>query len=159
MDYIQETKQWRLIKGTETDNINKGSALQTFGHGTIVFWDDIDRIFEAKSSNKTFNHKDFLQKIDMVKRHLSMVFHRFLVGAEKINLFINERVVEPWDPFLTLEKATQPLAEEFISYRNHLIRIQPYILPHKSKISDEGHRNGGGAVRMEYASGFLYIQE
>ena len=44
---------------------------------------------------------DFLAMTVVVEAHLAMVFHRLLQGPRaRIMLLINNRPIEPWDPFM-----------------------------------------------------------
>jgi hypothetical protein len=52
---------------------------------------------------------------------------------------INGYPVEPFDPFCLNNKATQLLPEEIIRIAGEEVRIQPYILPHHSKLTPKEH--------------------
>lgn len=104
--------------------------------GTCVLWQKLDRFLESGISDRT--KKSAYDKLLVVENHLALVFHRYLSGEyrrRKINIFINGHLVEPFDPFCISNKATQALREEIVRINNHEVRIQPYILPHHSKLS------------------------
>lgn len=108
--------------------------------GTLVLWLKLDRLSEGDvSSNK---QKMLLEKIEIADRHISLVFHRFLSGEvrdRKLDIFINRHKLDPFDPFCLSNKATQLLPEEIVRLDGHEVRIQPYILPHHSKLSPKEH--------------------
>ena len=108
--------------------------------GTLVLWLKLDRLSEGDvSSNK---QKILFEKIELVDRHLSLVFHRFLSGevrGRKLDIFVNRHKLDPFDPFCLSNKATQLLQEEIVRLDGHEVRIQPYILPHHSKLSPKEH--------------------
>jgi hypothetical protein len=67
------------------------------------------------------------------------VFHRFLSGNTdlhtKISIRLNGHSIEPFDPFCIKNKATQVLPKEIVLVSGHEVSIQPYILPHHSKLT------------------------
>ena len=46
---------------------------------------------------------NFFKYMEQVKKHLAMVFHRFIEN-KKIKIFFQQREVEPWNPFLMNEQ-------------------------------------------------------
>jgi len=74
--------------------------------------------------------------LERISKHLSMVFHQFLAGPNRIRILLNEEPIEAWDPFLAGETATQEIAAEIHLLRGHKIKVTPYVLPHHSKITD-----------------------
>jgi hypothetical protein len=92
--------------------------------------------------------------IDRVERHLAMVFHRFLSGPRRrLRIWINDRPVQPWDPFL-LDAGTEALAQESMSLGGSTLRVSPYVLPHRSRLSPEQQRNGAGPNGWNAQQGF-----
>jgi len=76
LDYVNQTGNWNLINFMPK-NFDL-SVLDTQSSGTIVIWNEIDRVV------KNFRHDDnkaldkFLKVIEDAKKHLEMVFHRFI---------------------------------------------------------------------------------
>jgi len=136
LDEVEDNNEWaigllnqnEILSYPHTDNIGP--------NGTIVIWKKLDRFSEGELFK---NKQDMLfEKIELVDRHLSLVFHRFLSGevrGKKLSIFINGHKLEPFDPFCVSNKATQLLQEEIVRVDGHEVRIQPYILPHHSKLS------------------------
>lgn len=101
-------------------------------NGTLICWEKLDRIV-----TKNFLQSNFLDLIDSVERHVSMVFHRFLDGSEhKINININNNPISAWDPFM-LGNISKPwhsgLARHPMDPR---VVIECHVLPHKDRLSD-----------------------
>ena len=67
---------------------------------------------------------------------------------------MNRQHVEPWDPFLIDEPATQVLPVDPVSYRGLRIPIQPYVLPHHSKIEKSTHQRASGPRGWNAHQGF-----
>ena len=117
-------------------------TVEEMDRGTLVIWENLDRI--VGTEKKIISEDDFYKVAEKVKRHLEMVFHRYLENG-RLNITFNGRKVKPWDPFLRGEQATQPFPEEKLGEGE--ILIKPYILPHRSKITEnlwlEGEKRGG----------------
>jgi hypothetical protein len=130
LDFIADKDAWLLITPDdfpESDLIDQLRSMQT---GTLVIWDRIDR-FE-KSAIPMF--------LDKLRKHLSLVFHRFLEGVEmfsSLKISINNTPIVPFNPFNINHPATQQIAAEKILLFGTPIVIQPFILPHHSKISQQ----------------------
>jgi hypothetical protein len=105
--------------------------------GTVVMWRDMDRLFEDESGEK--RDEIVSEKLAIVERHLSLVFHRFLSGEVKsfgrIQIRINGHIVEAFDPFCRKNAATQILPYETVWVGEDAVQMQPYILPHHSRLT------------------------
>lgn len=140
LDTVSDNDEW-ILGILSQDEIRATPYLEKLAaSGTLVLWQKLDRLCEGDLSN---NRQDMLyEKIEAVDKHLSLVFHRFLSGeirGRKLNIFINSHKLEPFDPFCLSNKATQLLQEEIVRLDGHEVRIQPYILPHHSKLSPKEH--------------------
>lgn len=105
--------------------------------GTLVIWRDLDRLSEDESGQK--RDEIVNEKLGHLERHLSLVFHRFLSGdvkgRKKISIGINGHPVTAFDPFCRKNSATQMLPEETVWVGDEAVVMQPYILPHHSRLS------------------------
>lgn len=128
------------------------SDLEQMEHGTVILWENIDRIVGGTGLDNEKDHKLFLERINGVKNHISMVFHRYLERG-KLKIWINDIPIEPWDPFLKNEKATQLLNEENFIISGKMV-VNPYVLPHHSKIDDETHKYASGPKGWNAQQGF-----
>lgn len=131
LDFISTKNQWMLVTPDIADyqTLSSFQNLLEYENGTIVIWEELDRL----------NGVDFPTLIDSLRKHLSLVFHRFLeqIGTKKIRISINNNPLEPFNPFNIDNAATQQINEEKIKIFNEYIIIQPYILPHHSKTSQQ----------------------
>lgn len=141
LDYVTapDTEGWTILQAAEKDDLHKAEKML---HGTIVIWDNLDRIIEL--DKEEYSEDDFYLVAEKVKRHIEMVFHRYLETG-KLKIVFNGALVRAWDPFLRGEIATQPLPEELLE--NGGIRVKAYILPHRSKLEEdvwtENEKRGG----------------
>lgn len=137
LDLIDEKDEWILLilDPFEIDAVPLVDRLPA--RGTLVVWRELDRLFE----DETGAHRDEIvnDKLDVLERHLSLVFHRYLAGEvkgrRKIRLTVNGHPVEPFDPFCRRNPAHQELPEDIVRIGDDAVHLQPYILPHHSKLS------------------------
>ncbi|RTR33934.1 ATP-binding protein [Robertmurraya yapensis] len=133
LNYISMKNEWLLIT-PEIENYKSFPLFEEFMNqesGTLVIWREID----------TFTELDIPHKLDVLRDHLSLVFHCFLEGIvpgkKALKISVNGQTLEPFNPFNPKHIATQQLVPEKIRYNNSEISVQPYILPHHSKLSNE----------------------
>lgn len=150
LDYVAKTEDWslKILDDSEIKNIYKVDLLSD--NGTLVLWQDTDRIIDNTVSSIT--EDAIYEKMSLVQKHLELVFHRYLKGKNKINIFINDEQLQPFDPFHSVHPATQELSEETIQIEESKIFIKPYILPHYSIISVQEYdyyAGEGGYLKKE----------
>lgn len=152
LDYVVKTREWRLLKLNSSFDSGLLNELKDMEQGTVVFWENVDRIVAGTKVDDVKDQKLFFERVENVKVHLSMVFHRFIEKRNRLKIWINTREIEPWDPFLKKEKSTQLLNEEkFVSAK---IIVNPYVLPHNSKLDEEVHSYAAGPKGWNAAQGF-----
>lgn len=134
---IEEDDDW-FISLLEPDEIMEMPFVDALGDtGTLVIWRDLDRLFEDETGQK--RDEIVNEKLAVVERHLSLVFHRFLSGEirgrRKLTIRINGHPVAAFDPFCRKNEATQMLREEKVWIGDVPVVMQPYVLPHHSRLS------------------------
>lgn len=154
LDFIRHKNKWLLLRGAQEESEPYLTRLVKLQHGTSVLWEKMDRIVHGSDVDNQIHETLFHQRIEGVKNHLAMVFHRFMEGKNRLAIFINKREIEPWDPFLTSEKATQQLADEAITLFQNRINVVPYVLPHLSKLSKKVHDEAAGNRGWNAHQGF-----
>ena len=137
LDLIDEKDDW-LISVLSEEEIGKLPFVKILGkNGTLILWRDLDRLLEDVTGPK--QHEVINEKLDALGKHLSLVFHRYLSGEirgrKKLTVFVNGHNLEAFDPFCRSNSATQRLPEEIIRIDGVRVKMQPYILPHHSKLS------------------------
>jgi len=158
LDHIAKVDEWQLLRETSTIARTLSSTLEELTHGTSVIWENLDRLVGGTKleSDKDENH--FLTRAEAVRDHLSMVFHRFLEGPRALRLFINNIPIDPWDPFLSKDSAMQDSGQhrpiEKLQCRGSLVEIEPYVLPHLSKLGPEAHKRASGPRGWNLHQGF-----
>lgn len=156
LDFVNETKAWNLLKYVpDEEKVNE--KIRRNPSGTIVIWNDIDRLVKNLNSDDDKALNKFLQTMEQVKKHLAMVFHRFIENG-KIKIHFQDRTIEAWNPFLTVQPATQPFPNEPL--QNGRVTCKGYVLPHKSKITDEIYKDAEGPKGWNEQQGFyIYRNE
>jgi len=154
LDYLSKHNEWTLLKPSEIDI----SEYEGYEHlvqqtsGTLVVWEAIDGI-----------EKDlFDEEIVHLRNHLSLVFHRFLendIQFPNIKILLNYQLLEPFNPFNPKHAATQILEKEKIKYQGKTITVQPYILPHHSKIKQSEYDYYATEEGYTKAQGFYLYRE
>jgi hypothetical protein len=141
---------WYLLEGPEPGSETLLDAIAKAPHGTLVVWETLDRLITPG-----FRQQDFLDMIDRVEAHLSMVFHRFIEGPNAdIQLTINGRRVKPWDPFLINHHATWSSPVERLESVGATVEVQCHVLPHKDRLSERDHQEAAGPEGWTSQQGF-----
>ncbi len=149
LDFVRDTGKWDLIKYPLPEEAIP--IIQGMSSGTIILWNELDRLVSNTNEHDAKALDKFLGVMEQVKSHLSMTFHRF-IQAGKISIFFQDRIIPAWDPFLQSEIATQAFPSE--SLNNGKISIKGYVLPHKSKISEDRYKEAEGPKGWNHQQGF-----
>lgn len=137
LDRIDAADDWILSILDDTDIQELSYVERLASQGTVVIWRELDRLMEDQAGDR--RDEIVNEKLEAVGRHLSLVFHRFLSGEakghSKISLTINGHSIAAFDPFCRKNPATQVLPEERVPIGAAEVRLQPYVLPHHSRLS------------------------
>ncbi len=155
LDHIIEKKDWALIcySGSEAEHLLFADQLKNYESGTIVIWQVFDRIADGATNPQVV----FDEKIERARNHVSLVFHRYMDGesvGNRIRIFFNHAPLDPIDPFLTTNPATQPLTEQTLRIDGSSIKVKPYILPYASKVSAKDKKKLGELCDLRSNQGF-----
>lgn len=83
-----------------------------------------------------------------------MTFHRFLgPGRSGRTIRVDGNRVEPWNPILR-HPATHAVGAERIPFMGSTIAVQPYVLPHRSKLDEHQQKSGAGTRGWTAHQGF-----
>lgn len=154
IDHVTNARSWSLLilEEDEISDIPYIESLKQYKTGTLVVWQNLDRLKAGE-----INFEQALgRKIDAVREHLSLVFHRYLAGENglrKLSISINSNKVIPTDPFLS-SKSIQAMDDETLIIQGNKIIVRPYILPHVSKMSAEELKMLGGKEGLRKQQGF-----
>ena len=154
LDYVIETGNWSLLVLDEEDidTVPHISDLCKQDSGTLVVWQNLDRLLMGELDYE----KSLGRKMDEVRQHLELVFHRYLSGEsgiKKLDISFNGVKIQAADPFL-IKKSTQAMDTETLIIRGKRILVKPYILPHISKMTEEEKNQLGGKEGIRKQQGF-----
>lgn len=154
IDHVTEVGDWSLNILDEEDiqQTPQFDELIKNESGTLVVWQKLDRL---KAGEINFE-LSLGRKIDRVRDHLSLVYHRYLAGESgitKLKLSINGEKIKGIDPFLT-EKSVQAMDDETLVIQGNKILVRPYILPHISKLTSDEIKMLGGKDGLRKQQGF-----
>ena len=148
IDFINKVEEWTLLNYISDEKfITKFEEIE---NGTMVIWECLDRIVgDAKANNESVKNA-FYEEMNLVRRHLSLVFHKF-IEANKIKIYFQSELLEPFNPFL-LQINPKPEMGQPEQFGN--CEIVYYILPHMSSIGKEDYENSGGPLGWFQQQGF-----
>ncbi len=151
LDEVQRTNDWSVLEYSqnEIDQLPSIDLFDNVESGTYVLLQNFDRILESSHNVK----KTLDKQIEAAEDHLSLVFHR-IISEDAVNISINGRPIDPKDPFLEDHKSTQRLRQQSIKINERTVTLQPYILPHRNKLSREDLRRVGGSDDLRVNQGF-----
>lgn len=160
LDFVADQNDW-LLQLPDGDEIDSLPFISRLGEaGTIVLWQDLDRLSESTGRTPLKNHIE--ERLDYSQSHLELVFHRFLTGSRpfsKVTITINDHPLEAFDPFHTNHAATQQLPDEEIRVEDSRIKMRAYVLPHHHKVSKKDWEKLGGADGYLKGQGFYIYRE
>jgi hypothetical protein len=155
IDHVIKNEEWSLIVLETEEEINAIPCIENLRRlesGTIVVWQNLDRL---KIGELDFD-RSMGRKMDDVRDHLSLVFHRYLSGEnglKKIEINMNGIPIDTADPFL-MRRNTQAMADEVLYVEGAKVVVRPYILPHISNLSTDEIKKLGGKEGLRKSQGF-----
>ncbi len=158
---IKQNDRWILITPPISEyaaQIEKLESISRDGSGTVVIWEDVDRL--VTNSGSDYGTQAISHLILEIRDHLSATFGKFLIGREAfkrdqssiettpdITICINGEPLEGWDP--TGKFLNSPAEPDRVLIERNVHRIllsggrsakfelNGYVLPNKNKMSDK----------------------
>lgn len=153
LDTVAARDRWVVEVPASTDGIPWSDRLD--GDGTLVVWQKLDRLVGLNGQD---DRQDFVRQLDEAASHIEFVFHRFLSGREnresRVQVSLNGRDLEPYDPFHSHHPATQHHQEETVLFNGTKILVRPVTLPHHDKVSQEDWKRYAGPEGYVNNQGF-----
>lgn len=155
LNTIRQTNSWSLIELTadEFDDIPRISLLKDLSSGTLVVWQELDRMLQGNDKIEQL----LPEKMNAVRDHLSLIFHRYLNGEDdlkKLSIAVNNLPVEPSDPFLQ-HRCTRKLSYETMRIAGcPPIKYAGYMLPYPSKLKATDRKLLGITADLQRNQGF-----
>jgi hypothetical protein len=163
---LNKSNDWNIRTLAESeltaDKTLNALILELFSHGmsgTIVLWRKID---DGHGNHNGYDGENrFSALLDSARKHLELVFHRFLspaLGRKKVAIDFNNTPLEAFDPFGSPIPSRQELTAEKIRIEGEVVTVQPYVLPHQTKAGsvDEYQRLGGEEGYLQNQGFYVY---
>ena len=129
---------WKLLRGPDDRSAARLAAMGDTA-GTVVLLEVLDRVVDEPGEGVEGSEQEgqFREKVIRLRQHLAMVFHRYLSRARttRVAILVNGQLVEPWDPFVTSNPATQTLFEGESPHGSGFskVRVVGHVLPHRDR--------------------------
>lgn len=150
LDFVIENGAWMLI-GYSKEELKQFPEIELFDSvksGTYILLQKFDRIEESTDNLE----KTLMNQMDLAIEHLSLVFHRFL--EKNLKMYVNNQEIEPKDPFLISNKATQVKRTQKVNINGTTITVKPFILPHLTKLTKSDLAKVGSKEKLRTEQGF-----
>lgn len=152
---IDDIDDWSMDLLDKNDARKLLSVPVTTDSGTEVIWCNSDRLLDTSAGSSI--NDSLTAVIFSARQKLSLIFHRYLSGeiGKKLRILVNGLSLDAVDPFMTNNAATQTLKADTINMKNGAnIYVQPYVLPHFSKMTVQEQERLGGPEGMVRNQGF-----
>lgn len=148
LDHVVKVAEWELLLETPTD-FEKKHLDKTAGgsSGTIVIWDNIDRLLkEYATPGGKYEQRALDKRIKEFREHAGMIYQRFLDPgddrAKTIEINLNGEPIDPWSPFFESESQTELVADENINVevgdgKETTFQLRAYVLPRNENFSSK----------------------
>jgi len=154
LDALINCPEWRLLLQPPSAAAGAIKKLGAMPKGSAVIWSALDRLIGDEQAGDAVAHARFNDAIDHVREHLGLTFHRFLEDR-LIKIFLNEKAVPPWNPFMRDGRTPSSLTpEEFIQFGKSGVTFQGFILPHKDALTEEEFQKNRGPRGWTAQQGF-----
>ncbi|MGY2803933.1 ATP-binding protein [Bradyrhizobium sp. USDA 4506] len=141
LDHVADSGKWEVLLSDDVDDeiVEHLDEVAKDSSGTVVVWQKVDRLLKdyADAGGKPAQ-RALKQKEDHLRRHLAMVFQRFLDPKDKrartVNVKLNGIAIKAWNPFLpelSELAAAEDVPVETPSGKDATFSVKAYILPRR----------------------------
>ena len=155
---VEQRDRWEILHLQENDLGSEVTEPLCGGTGTVVLWQNLDRVLNRKDPFGGWAERYLLNLAQRLDLHLGMVFGRFLSGQArrhpKLAITINGTEINPWDPFC-LHERTEYLPERELPVGRGVVLYRPFVLPPQREFSDDAAwRRSSGPLQWNRQQGF-----
>lgn len=138
IDTVTAQGKWavELLSEDHVASAPKSLAADHGGSGTQVLWSKLDYL--TGKADDVASHLSL--KVDALRSHLGLVFHRFLDDRDGLTITLNGTAVAPVDPFLEAHPKTQRTPEQRLQIHGLPVVLQGFTLPHAKYLEGETRR-------------------
>jgi hypothetical protein len=162
MDHVTKVDRWEILSVPVNELLNPVVEHLYSTTGTAVTWERLNRLLNFQDPTGGRAENDIKKLAQDLKVSLGATFHRYLTGeqrSKKVMIFVNDDLVQSWDPFCRSEKHTVEL-EPFaipvsLNGKKGAVKFRPFILPSQSQFSSvAAHLRAGGKEKWNKQQGF-----
>ncbi len=154
LDHIARVDAWQMLRDADEPAERLLRSFERLKHGTAVIWQKLDRLVAGQQTESDRDQQMFLNKAEAVRIHLGMVFNLLTAGPRAVSLILNGRPIRAWDAFLSGDPATQALPVTRLKLCQSVVEVEPFILPHHSKLAKVKHQAAAGPNGWNAHQGF-----
>jgi hypothetical protein len=154
LDHIARVDAWQMLRDADDPAEQLLGNFAKLKHGTAVIWQKMDRLVAGQRTESDRDQQMFLNKADAVRSQLGMVFNLLTSGPRAVSLILNGRPINAWDAFLSDDPATQALPVTRLKLGQAVVEVEPFVLPHHSKLAKAKHRAAAGPNGWNAHQGF-----
>ncbi|MCG2590761.1 ATP-binding protein [Rhodohalobacter sulfatireducens] len=148
LDHVVKVAEWELLLESPT-NFEKKYLEKTAENssGTLVIWGTIDRLLkEYATPGGKYEQRALDKRVKSFREHAGMIYQRFLDPeddrARNIEMNLNGKPIDPWNPFFESEPQTEMVADESIKVEvgdgtETEFQIRAFVLPRNENFSTE----------------------
>ncbi|MDZ5698644.1 ATP-binding protein [Chelativorans sp. M5D2P16] len=141
VDEVQQRGRWVASIPDELPSVPLAERLAEQPNGSLVVWERMDAIGGLYGLDK----EAFFLRIQDIRAHAAMVFHRFIGGdAQRLAIVVNGRPVLSWDPFQRSHPATITMPTERLRHSGRMIVVTPHVLPHRDRFGNDAEYEAAG---------------
>ena len=164
LDFVAQNG-WKLKNLTPSEDEIDLLEVTTKGKtGTLVVWEQNDRILMRQYKSVTAAKKALDKMVDELRFHLSAVYQRFIdtsfTDAPNVVISLNGKPIKPWDPFCTKESETELLAQQKIAVtmpdgKDAYFNLSAYAIPRTNTYSSK-EAEAEARVSTKYMGFYIY---
>lgn len=148
---VEKRNEWVVFENLSSVAIEEGKK-KIKNIGTVIIWEDMYRLLD-NLDNLQEQQNYFYSKINLLKQHLSLTFHKFL-ETKKINIKIFETEVDPWNP---LKYAVKKYPTEVVQYKDSgKVEIKSFLLQHQNKLDTNQYEELQGSDWIKNQGVYVY---
>ena len=158
LNHIAVSERWAVQMPDDPMSISWADQLGDTG--TLVVWEELGSTSEDGTAGR--HQDDLVRQVDEAISHLELVFHRFLSGEpgrSRVSIQLNNRPLQPFDPFHSSHPATIAGPLEVIGVAGGEVTVQAYTLPHHAKVTPAEWDQYAGSEGYLRNQGFYVYRE
>ena len=164
LDYVA-VNGWKLKSlPVSDDEVEIFEQTAGDGRGTVVVWENNDRLFMKEYQQKSAAQKALDKKMEKLRFHLSAVYQRFLdvgyANAPNVAITLNNKPVLPWDPFCIGEANSEllvssPYRVTMPNGQTSSFTLKAYAIPRTDTYSSK-EAEKSARVSTDYMGFYIY---